>query len=358
MSRRERGCFGDAGAVRVPFNTRLARDEYGYLLEHSGAKALVADRSLADQVPDGIDARIVWTDEYEQLLDLLHSRFVNPAGAARITGTGCDTDEMTVAGLTDERLERAQRFLRRAQSLNGEAFLLAVQAFLCDPTPPDALPPAEKELLQNAAVIGKVFWPGAVAAPGASGWGVSSAGPCLRIACSSRSSRFVIAPLESVRRFASVPGLPAGAEQAAGAEVGIEEGLAVESEEEPAVGFRTVATVGRAVGTGVAARDSTIEALKPLLDKELGGFGEIFRMLSFQEIGAAGVLRRARSGGRQGRVVAGLPGSAGGCGAGGAARAGGGAPPSGRCGCAPPSWSRWRRRMPPRRWPPGARATT
>jgi fatty-acyl-CoA synthase len=58
-----------AGAVLVPFNTRLARDEYGYLLEHSGAKVLVADRSLEDQVPGGIDARVVWTDEYDAILE-------------------------------------------------------------------------------------------------------------------------------------------------------------------------------------------------------------------------------------------------------------------------------------------------
>jgi peptidoglycan hydrolase-like protein with peptidoglycan-binding domain len=50
--------------------------------------------------------------EYEQLLDLLHSRFVNPSGATRVTGAGCDTDATTVASLTDELLERAQRFLR------------------------------------------------------------------------------------------------------------------------------------------------------------------------------------------------------------------------------------------------------
>lgn len=72
--------------------------------------------------PDGVDYKAdlavvsVFLDrariEYEHLLDLLHSRFVNPTGAARVTGTGFDTDEMTVAGLSDELLERAQRFLR------------------------------------------------------------------------------------------------------------------------------------------------------------------------------------------------------------------------------------------------------
>jgi fatty-acyl-CoA synthase len=58
-----------SGGVLVPFNTRLARDEYGHLLEHSGARALVADRSLEGSVPPDTAARVVFTDEYEQLLE-------------------------------------------------------------------------------------------------------------------------------------------------------------------------------------------------------------------------------------------------------------------------------------------------
>jgi fatty-acyl-CoA synthase len=56
-----------AGGVLVPLNTRLAAPEYAYILEHSGAKALVADRSFEDLL-DGAP-RIVWTDEYEALLE-------------------------------------------------------------------------------------------------------------------------------------------------------------------------------------------------------------------------------------------------------------------------------------------------
>lgn len=62
-------------------------------------------------------------------------------------------------------------------------------------------------------------------------------------------------------------------------------------------------------GTGVAARDVTIEAARTLLDKELPGFGEILRMLSFAEVGAAAMLSRATAGVAAGRAVFLLPGS-------------------------------------------------
>lgn len=62
-------------------------------------------------------------------------------------------------------------------------------------------------------------------------------------------------------------------------------------------------------GTGIAARDSTIEALKPMLGKELEGFGELFRMLSYQEIGPAAFLSRALAGVCYGKIVVALPGS-------------------------------------------------
>jgi molybdenum cofactor biosynthesis protein B len=62
-------------------------------------------------------------------------------------------------------------------------------------------------------------------------------------------------------------------------------------------------------GTGIAARDSTIEAVRPLLSKELEGFGELFRMLSYQEIGSAAFLSRALAGVSHGKIVVALPGS-------------------------------------------------
>jgi molybdenum cofactor biosynthesis protein B len=62
-------------------------------------------------------------------------------------------------------------------------------------------------------------------------------------------------------------------------------------------------------GTGIAARDSTIEAVRGLLDKELEGFGELFRYLSYQQIGSAAFLSRALAGIAGGKIVASLPGS-------------------------------------------------
>jgi len=62
-------------------------------------------------------------------------------------------------------------------------------------------------------------------------------------------------------------------------------------------------------GTGIAVRDVTPEALEPILDRLIPGFGELFRTLSYQEIGSAALLSRALAGTVRGRVVAALPGS-------------------------------------------------
>jgi molybdenum cofactor biosynthesis protein B len=66
-------------------------------------------------------------------------------------------------------------------------------------------------------------------------------------------------------------------------------------------------------GTGIAPRDSTIEALRPMLAKELEGFGELFRMLSYQEIGSAAMLSRALAGISHGTIVVALPGAPAAC---------------------------------------------
>jgi molybdopterin adenylyltransferase len=62
-------------------------------------------------------------------------------------------------------------------------------------------------------------------------------------------------------------------------------------------------------GTGVAPRDVTYEAIDALLEKRLDGFGEAFRRLSWEQVGARSVLSRAVAGVHRGRLVAALPGS-------------------------------------------------
>jgi molybdenum cofactor biosynthesis protein B len=62
-------------------------------------------------------------------------------------------------------------------------------------------------------------------------------------------------------------------------------------------------------GTGISARDTTYEVVERMLDKRLDGFGEIVRMLSYEEIGAAAVLSRAVAGAVGTKLVAFLPGS-------------------------------------------------
>lgn len=62
-------------------------------------------------------------------------------------------------------------------------------------------------------------------------------------------------------------------------------------------------------GTGLAPTDVTIEAVGPYLEKRMEGFGEVFRWLSFQEIGTAAILSRATAGVARGRFVACLPGA-------------------------------------------------
>jgi len=64
-------------------------------------------------------------------------------------------------------------------------------------------------------------------------------------------------------------------------------------------------------GTGIAPRDVTPESVEPVLERLIPGFGELFRMLSFEEVGAAALLSRALAGLACGRIVFVLPGSRG-----------------------------------------------
>ena len=62
-------------------------------------------------------------------------------------------------------------------------------------------------------------------------------------------------------------------------------------------------------GTGIAPRDTTYDAIENLLEKTLPGFGELFRWLSYQEIGSRAIASRAVAGSYQGKLVFSLPGS-------------------------------------------------
>ena len=73
-------------------------------------------------------------------------------------------------------------------------------------------------------------------------------------------------------------------------------------------GVRALVVTG---GTGVAPRDVTPESVEPLLERIVPGFGELFRALSFTEIGSAALLSRALAGLARGRVVFVVPGSRG-----------------------------------------------
>ena len=66
-------------------------------------------------------------------------------------------------------------------------------------------------------------------------------------------------------------------------------------------------------GTGFSGRDSTPEALAPLFDKTIDGFGEVFRSLSHTEIGSSTVQSRALAGLANGTVIFCMPGSTGAC---------------------------------------------
>jgi molybdopterin adenylyltransferase len=71
-------------------------------------------------------------------------------------------------------------------------------------------------------------------------------------------------------------------------------------------GVQAIITTG---GTGISARDTSFETIDALLEKRLDGFGELFRMLSYQDIGSAAMMSRASAGLARGRIIISLPGS-------------------------------------------------
>jgi molybdenum cofactor biosynthesis protein B len=75
------------------------------------------------------------------------------------------------------------------------------------------------------------------------------------------------------------------------------------------LGRRDVRAVITTGGTGLTRRDTTFEAVSKLFEKQIDGFGELFRMLSYEQVGAAAMLSRACAGVSAGCVVFVLPGS-------------------------------------------------
>ena len=86
------------------------------------------------------------------------------------------------------------------------------------------------------------------------------------------------------------------------------ESIRAEIEKALGLGARMVAISG---GTGLARRDVTVETVTAMFEKKLEGFGELFRMLSYRQIGAAAMLSRAVAGTVRGAIVFALPGSPG-----------------------------------------------
>jgi molybdenum cofactor biosynthesis protein B len=128
--------------------------------------------------------------------------------------------------------------------------------------------------------------------------------------------RFAVLTISDTRSAQSDLGGDLLAEAIAGAghalarrELVRDEAPAIRAAIEAAVADPEVDLVLATGGTGIAPRDVTFDTLRELLDSEIPGFGELFRWLSWREIGSATILSRAIGGLRRGKVVLALPGS-------------------------------------------------
>lgn len=86
---------------------------------------------------------------------------------------------------------------------------------------------------------------------------------------------------------------------------------AIEKQVEDLLGQDELQVVITTGGTGVSHRDVTVETLSPMLEKRFDGFGELFRYLTYQDIGTTSVMSRAMAGVSRGKVIICLPGSLG-----------------------------------------------
>jgi molybdenum cofactor biosynthesis protein B len=103
--------------------------------------------------------------------------------------------------------------------------------------------------------------------------------------------------------------LTGGGHQTAGYQIVKDEPAQIEALLNVALGNSDVEAVIVNGGTGIAPRDGTYEVVSRFLDKKLDGFGEIFRYLSYLDIGSAAIMSRAAAGTVRGKVLISLPGS-------------------------------------------------
>ena len=99
--------------------------------------------------------------------------------------------------------------------------------------------------------------------------------------------------------------------QTAGYTIVKDEPLQIEALLNEVLGISEVDAVLVNGGTGIAPRDGTYEVVNRFLEKKLDGFGEIFRYLSYMDIGSAAIMSRAAAGSARGKVLISLPGSKG-----------------------------------------------
>jgi molybdenum cofactor biosynthesis protein B len=71
----------------------------------------------------------------------------------------------------------------------------------------------------------------------------------------------------------------------------------------------SIAVILTSGGTGISSKDKTVTAITPIMEKEIMGFGELFRRISYDEIGGAAIMSRATAGIAQGKLIFCLPGS-------------------------------------------------
>ncbi len=83
----------------------------------------------------------------------------------------------------------------------------------------------------------------------------------------------------------------------------------IKTEVERLLSDDSVAVIVTSGGTGIGSKDRTVAAVAPLLEKEMPGFGELFRRISYDEVGGAAIMSRATAGVARGKLVFCLPGS-------------------------------------------------